>query len=69
MHNKSGTIRNIRCFGSDRTCIGLDPALAALIGNNGSGKTVVCQASQRVFGISADERSARVDDSHVPESA
>lgn len=66
MHIESVTIRNFRCFGSGRTRIALDPAMTALIGNNGSGKTAACQALQRVFGISTDERSVRVDDFHVP---
>jgi putative ATP-dependent endonuclease of OLD family len=66
MHIESVTIRNFLCFGSDRTRIDLDPALTALIGNNGSGKTAASQALQRVFGISTNERSVRVDDFHIP---
>lgn len=65
MHIETVTLRNFRCFG-DRTRIVLDPALTALIGNNGAGKTAACQALQRVFGISSDERQVRVDDFHVP---
>lgn len=66
MHIESITLRNFRCFGDQRTTIELGPALTAFIGNNGAGKTVACQALQRMFGISSDERTVRLDDFHVP---
>lgn len=66
MHVESLTLQNFRCFGSSPTRIELNSTLTALIGNNGSGKTAACQALQRVFGITADERTVRVDDFHVP---
>lgn len=66
MHIESVRLRNFRCFGDKPEEIQFEPNLTALIGNNGSGKTAACQALQRVFGISSDERSVRLDDFHVP---
>ncbi|WP_426975990.1 ATP-dependent nuclease [Pseudarthrobacter sp. O4] len=66
MHIESVTLRNFRCFGDEPEKIEFEPDLTAFIGNNGSGKTAACQALQRVFGISAEERSVRLDDFHVP---
>ncbi|MCS4592704.1 AAA family ATPase [Brevibacterium sediminis] len=66
MHIESMLLRNFRCFGNQATPVTLESTLTALIGTNGTGKTAACQALQRIFGISAEERSIRVDDFHVP---
>jgi len=40
--------------------------LNAFVGDNGTGKTAVLQALQRMFGITADQRHLRKQDFHVP---
>ncbi|MFI7510847.1 ATP-dependent nuclease [Micromonospora aurantiaca] len=57
---------NFQCFGPGRTTVNLDQGLTAFIGTNGSGKTAACQALLRLFGITAQERTVRADDFHVP---
>lgn len=60
------TLTNFRCFGQEGTSIGLTPGLTAFVGANGTGKTAVMQALQRLFGISGDQRRVRRQDFHVP---
>jgi putative ATP-dependent endonuclease of OLD family len=69
MYIESLVLQNFRCFGNQRTVIPLEPGLTPFIGSNGAGKTAACQALQRLFGITNDERSVRVDDFHVPPGA
>ncbi|MEU9735224.1 AAA family ATPase [Streptomyces sp. NPDC048002] len=59
-------LENFKCFGPGRTSLRLDSGMTAFIGANGSGKTAACEALLRMFGISGQERSVRVDDFHVP---
>ncbi|KUN40432.1 hypothetical protein AQJ30_07230 [Streptomyces longwoodensis] len=59
-------LENFKCFGPGRTILRLDRGMTAFIGANGSGKTAACEALLRLFGISGQERSVRVDDFHVP---
>ena len=66
MYIESLVLQNFRCFGNQRTVIPLGPGLTPFIGSNGAGKTAACQALQRLFGITNDERAVRVDDFHVP---
>ena len=66
MHIESVTLNNFRCFGPKSASVELDSRLTALVGANGSGKTAVCIALMRVFGISQEQRTVRVDDFHVP---
>ncbi|MFG2483429.1 ATP-dependent endonuclease [Streptomyces virginiae] len=61
-------LENFKCFGPGRNSLRLDQGITALIGANGSGKTAACEALLRLFGISGQERSVRVDDFHVPVS-
>ena len=63
---ESVRVRNFRCFGDPGVTVDLRPDLTAFIGNNGTGKTAACQALQRMFGITTDERTIRFDDFHVP---
>lgn len=57
---------NFKCFGPGRATVRLDHGLTAFIGANGSGKTAVCEALLRLFGITGQERTVRVGDFHVP---
>ncbi|MFD5064942.1 ATP-dependent endonuclease [Streptomyces sp. NPDC058394] len=59
-------LENFKCFGPGRASLRLDRGMTAFIGANGSGKTAACEALLRLFGISGQERSVRVDDFHVP---
>ena len=66
MYIESLVLQNFRCFGNQRTVIPLGPGLTPFIGSNGAGKTAACQALQRLFGITNDQRTVRVDDFHAP---
>jgi putative ATP-dependent endonuclease of OLD family len=66
MYVECVVLQNFQCFGNQRTVIDLEPGLTPFIGSNGSGKTAACHGLQRLFGITADERTVRVDDFHVP---
>lgn len=66
MHIERLELQGFRSFGPVRTSVALGPDLVALIGNNGTGKTVVMQALQRLFGVTADQRRLRKQDFHVP---
>ncbi|GGL02789.1 chromosome segregation protein SMC [Salinibacterium xinjiangense] len=67
MRIESVTLRNFQAFGPEPVTIALATDLTALIGTNGTGKTSACRALQRVFGVTNDERTVRVDDFHVAE--
>jgi putative ATP-dependent endonuclease of the OLD family len=60
------TLINFRCFGQEGTSIHFKSGLTAFVGANGTGKTAVMQAFQRLFGISGDQRRLRRQDFHVP---
>jgi hypothetical protein len=60
------TLVNFRCFGQNDTVISLKPDLTTFIGANGTGKTAVMQAFQRLFGISDRQRRICRQDFHVP---
>jgi ABC-type dipeptide/oligopeptide/nickel transport system ATPase subunit len=66
MHIESVKLTNFQCFGSESATIDLDPQLTAFVGANGSGKTAVCSALMRLFGISQEQRIVQADDFHVP---
>ncbi|WP_324195576.1 ATP-dependent nuclease [Nocardia elegans] len=63
---ESVTLTNFQCFGPKPVKVELEPDLTALIGANGSGKTAVCQALLRLFGITSADRQVRVSDFYVP---
>ena len=60
------TLSNFRCFGHNDTIIHLEPDLTTLIGSNGTGKTAIMQALQRLFGISDRQRRICRQDFYIP---
>ena len=62
------TIKNFRCFGDVSATIELD-FLTAFIGANGSGKTAVLLALDRLFGDSQAERHLQPEDFRVPHNS
>lgn len=67
MFLESITLANFQCFGPQQTTIRLDRQLTAMIGQNATGKTAVCQALLRLFSVVGEQRQIRVDDFHVPD--
>jgi len=59
-------LQGFRCFGPARTTVALGPELVALVGDNGTGKTALMQALQRMFGVTNEQRRLRKQDFHVP---
>lgn len=66
MHIERLSLEGFRCFGPQQTHIALGPSLVAFVGDNGTGKTAVMQALQRLFGVTAEQRRLRAQDFHVP---
>ena len=50
-------VRNFRCFGDIPVIIDFEGNLTAFVGGNGSGKTTVIAAIQKLFGTKAEDRS------------
>ena len=70
-------IWRFRCFGSSDPAtdekphatpvvVAFDPEITALIGRNGSGKSALLEALQRLFGETREERTVRPSDFFVP---
>ncbi|MEH7349143.1 ATP-dependent nuclease [Gottfriedia acidiceleris] len=57
-------IKNFRSFGDTETTIDLSN-ISTFVGGNSSGKTAVLQAIQKLFGLTASERSLVKGDFHV----
>lgn len=66
MHIERVVLENFRCFGPRRTQIVLGAGLVAFVGDNGTGKTALMQALQRMFGVTSEQRRLRKQDFHVP---
>ncbi|WP_370878015.1 AAA family ATPase [Rhizobium paknamense] len=56
MHIESLRLRNFRCFGDEAQTISFDPALTAVVGANGAGKTAIIAALQKLFATRAEDR-------------
>ncbi len=59
-------VTNFRCFGPTPHTIALSSGLTAFVGSNGTGKTAVMQALQRLFGVTPEQRLVRRQDFHIP---
>lgn len=57
-------IRNFRCFGDAPVIIDFEGNLTAFVGGNGSGKTTVIAAIQKLFGTRAEDRRLVREDVH-----
>ncbi|MCA8073551.1 AAA family ATPase [Burkholderia vietnamiensis] len=66
MHIERLVLESFRCFGPQQTEVVLGPGLVALVGDNGTGKTALMQALQRMFGVTSEQRRVRKQDFHVP---
>lgn len=66
MHVERLELEGFRSFGPVRTSVTLRPDIVALIGDNGTGKTALMQALQRLFGVTGEQRRLRKQDFHVP---
>ena len=66
MHIERLVLSGFRGFGPEPTTIDLRPGLTAFVGTNGTGKTAVMQAMQRMFGIASEQRRLRRQDFHIP---
>ena len=63
------TLRNFRCFGDSPTTVELAEDITALVGANGSGKTALLTALNRLFGTTQNMRTMRRSDFHLPPGA
>jgi putative ATP-dependent endonuclease of OLD family len=68
VHIETIKLYNFRSFGPEGQSIAVDPDLTTLVGANGSGKTALMLALQRLFGISNEQRTIRRQDFHIPTS-
>ena len=60
------SIKNFRCFSPRGTRIKMESCVTAFVGGNGSGKTAVFLALQRLFGVTPTQRMVRRQDFHLP---
>lgn len=65
MKIESIELKNFRCFGPKPVKIGIEPAVTALVGGNGTGKTALLLALSRMFGVTKAQRSVTRRDFHV----
>lgn len=66
MHIERLKLKNFRCFGPLQANVVLGPDLVAFVGDNGTGKTAIMQALQRLFGVTSDQRRLCKQDFHIP---
>ncbi|MCY4462323.1 MAG: AAA family ATPase [Albidovulum sp.] len=62
-------IKNFQCFGSEGIALDMIDPVTTLIGANGSGKTAVFQALNRMFGLGGSARKIEKSDFHLPVDA
>ncbi|WP_061291895.1 ATP-dependent nuclease [Azotobacter vinelandii] len=66
MHIERLVLENFRCFGPQQTQVVLGTGLIAFVGDNGTGKTALMQALQRMFGVTSEQRRLHKQDFHIP---
>lgn len=57
-------LRNFRCFGDTPEEFSFDPALTAIVGANGAGKTAIIGALMKLFGTRTEDRRLTREDVH-----
>ena len=62
-------VKNFQCFGSDGIALDMGDPVTTIIGPNGSGKTAVFQALNRMFGLGGATRKIEKSDFHLPVDA
>ena len=62
-------VRNFQCFGPDGITLDMTDPVTTMIGANGSGKTAVFQALNRLFGLGGSARKIEKSDFHLPVDA
>ncbi len=62
-------IKNFQCFGSEGIALDMTDPVTTMIGANGSGKTAVFQALNRLFGLGSSARKIEKSDFHLPVNA
>ncbi len=68
MHIKTITISNFQCFAEEPTTINLEKDITCFVGNNGTGKSAIMHALQKIFGKTLLERNIIKSDFHVRSS-
>ena len=62
-------VKNFQCFGPDGIALDMTDPVTTMIGANGSGKTAVFQALNRLFGLGGSARQIEKSDFHLPVDA
>lgn len=62
-------VKNFQCFGPDGIALDMTDPVTTMIGANGSGKTAVFQALNRLFGLGGSARKIERSDFHLPVDA
>lgn len=65
MYIKTITISNFQCFAEEPTIINLEKDITCFVGNNGTGKSTIMHALQKIFGKTLLERNITKSDFHV----
>lgn len=66
MYISSVRIKNFQCVGDESLEINLTSEITAFVGANGTGKTAVLIALQRLFGVTNRQRRVTISDFHIP---
>ena len=65
MYIKTITISNFQCFAEEPTIITMEKDITCFVGNNGTGKSTIMHALQKIFGKTLLERNITKSDFHV----